>query len=160
VCQGRSLAPLLLADAERTAAEAGRLPPVILDEFRVDEATGEMIGNIEIVDGRWGASLEVAPALGGDGSHGRHAVPAGGRWAAVHPYFADTPRLLLYDLADDRFARRAVNDAHPDLVERYARLLHERWEAHRILAQRYDELTDVPLTPEQLEQLQELGYIR
>jgi arylsulfatase A-like enzyme len=160
VCQGRSLAPRQRADAERTAAEAGRLPPVILDEFRVDEATGEMIGNIEIVDGRWGASLEVAPALGGDGSHGRHAVPAGGRWAAVHPYFADTPRLLLYDLADDRFARRAVNDAHPDLVERYARLLHERWEAHRILAQRYDELTDVPLTPEQLEQLQELGYIR
>jgi arylsulfatase A-like enzyme len=160
VCQGRSLAPLLLAPAAQTAARAAELPPVILDEFRVDEATGEMIGNIEIVDGRWGASLQIAPPLGGDGSHGRHAVPAGGRWAAVHPYFDDTPRLLLYDLEQDRFARRAVNDAHPDLVERYARLLHERWEAHRLLAQRYDELTDVVLTPDQLEQLQELGYIR
>ncbi|MHC5210963.1 MAG: sulfatase-like hydrolase/transferase [Planctomycetota bacterium] len=160
VCQGRSLAPLLLATPEQSLARADELPPVILDEFRVDEATGEMIGNIEIIDGRWGASLEIAPPLGGDGSHGRHAVPAGGRWAAVHPYFEDTPRLLLYDLEDDRHARRAVNDEHPDLVEHYARLLNERWEAHRILAQRYDELTDITLTPEQLEQLQELGYIR
>jgi arylsulfatase A-like enzyme len=160
VCQGRSLAPLLLADEAGTPARAAELPPVILDEFRVDEASGGMIGNLEIVDGRWGASLEIAPPLGGDGSHGRHAVPAGGRWAAVHPYFEDTPRLLLYDLADDRFARDAVNDEHPELVERYARLLMERWEAHRALASRYDETTDVDLTPEMLEQLQELGYIR
>src|SRR5688572_30984572 len=36
---------------------------VILDEFRVDEGTGEMIGNLEIVDGRWGASLEIGPDL-------------------------------------------------------------------------------------------------
>jgi arylsulfatase A-like enzyme len=160
VCQGRSLAPLLLAGAGQSGARAADLPPVILDEARVHEATGEMIGNIEVVDGRWGASLEIAPPLGGDGSHGRHAVPAGGRWAAVHPCFDDTPRLMLHDLSDDRCARRAVNDAHPELVEHYARLLNERWEAHRILAQRYDELTDVALTPDQLEQLQELGCIR
>ena len=55
--------------------------PVILDEFRVDEETGEMIGNIEIIDGRWGASLEIGPVSGdSDPNRGRHTVPAGGRW--------------------------------------------------------------------------------
>jgi arylsulfatase A-like enzyme len=154
VVQGRSLAPLLLQ---------GRATPheVVLDEFRVDEATGEMIGNIEIVDGRWGASLEIGPGpAGADPARGRHAVPAGGRWGAVHPFFPETPRLLLYDLWRDPFALRAVNDEQPELVERYEKLLRERWAAHRALAQRFGEAADTPLDPAQLEQLQALGYIR
>ena len=53
--QGQSLAPLLLG-------EDGWEPrPVILDEFYVDQGTGEFSGVIEVVDGRWGASLEINP---------------------------------------------------------------------------------------------------
>ena len=154
VLQGRSLAPLL---------RGGELEPrpVIFDEFRVDETTGELIGNLDVVDGRWGASLEIGPSpAGSDALHGRHSVPAGGRWGAVHAFFPETPRLLLYDLEQDRFARSAVNDQHPELVEHYQRLLLERWEAHRALAQRFAEAGDVSLAPDQLQQLQALGYIR
>ena len=67
-------------------------------------ASGKRInsrGNLEIMDGRWGASLEIGPHPGDDPALGRHPVPAGGRWGAVHPYFADEPRLLLYDLEKD-----------------------------------------------------------
>jgi arylsulfatase A-like enzyme len=154
VLQGRSLAPLL-------RGEINEAPPVILDEFRVDEATGEMIGNLEIVDGRWGASLEIGPVPGGDATatEGRRAVPAGGRWGAVHPFYDGAPRLLLYDLERDPFATRAVNDEHPELVERYRRLLYRQWQAHLALAQRFTEAGEVALTPEQLQQLRALGYI-
>jgi arylsulfatase A-like enzyme len=154
VAQGRSLA---------TALRGGTLEarPVILDEFRVDEATGELVGNLEIVDGRWGASLEIGPVPpGADPTRGRHAVPAGGRWGAVHPFFADAPRLLLYDLWNDPFALHAVNEEQPELVERYRERLLEQWAAQRALAGRFSEAGDVALSPEQLHQLQALGYVR
>ena len=153
--QGASLAPLLRGQTQQ-------LRPVILDEFRVDEATGEMVGNLEIIDGRWGASLEIGPVSeNADPELGRHSVPAGGRWGAVHPYFARVPRLLLYDLEDDPFARRAVNDEHPERVAHYRALLLEQWQSHRALAQRFDEeVEETPMTPEQLNQLRALGYIQ
>ncbi len=154
VAQGHSLAPFLLGKGELAPR------PVILDEFRVDEATGEMIGNIEIVDGRWGASLEVGLAGAGAAERGRHDVPAGGRWGAVHPFHPEPARLLLYDLEQDRFALRAVNDEHPELVERYEKLLREQWQAHRDLAQLFGEAASEPLSAEQLQELQALGYIR
>ncbi len=155
VAQGQSLAPLLL----------GRemdVRPVILDEFRVDEASGEMVGNLEIIDGRWGASLEIGPLPeGADPKRGRHAVPAGGRWGVHHPYFPDAPRLLLYDLARDPFVRKAVNADHPELVDKYWRLLLEQWKAHQALAQRFlDAGGETALDPEQLQQLKALGYIQ
>lgn len=154
VLQGQSLAPLL-------RGESMDVRPVILDEFRVDEATGEMIGNLEIVDGKWGASLEIGPAVaGGDSTHGRHAVPAGGRWGAVHPVFTEVPRLLLYDLEQDPFTRAAVNDDHPDLVEHYRRLLVHQWLAHAALALQFKDAGEVALDPEQLQQLKALGYIQ
>ncbi len=163
VAQGRSLVPAL-------RGETLEARPVILDEFRVDEATGELVGNLDVVDGRWGASLEIGPPPGakraaGAGAappdRGRHAVPAGGRWGAVHPYFPDVPRLLLYDLERDPQATRAVNDAHPDLVDKYRRLLYRQWQAHRALAKKFGEASEAAaLTPEQLEQLKSLGYIQ
>jgi arylsulfatase A-like enzyme len=154
VLQGHSLAPLL---REQTFEPR----PVILDEFRVDEHSGEMIGNIEVVDGRWGASLEIGPlAPGADPARGRHAVPAGGRWGAVHPFFPDAPRLLLYDLWSDPFALHAVNDEQPKLVDRYRQMLQKQFEAHRALSRRFREAGDVALTPEQLQQLRALGYIQ
>jgi len=78
VAQGQSLAPLLRGGTAQRR-------PVILDEFRVDEH-GELVGNLEIVDGRWGASLEIGPRPpGGSGEKGRHAVPVGGRWGRTTP---------------------------------------------------------------------------
>jgi arylsulfatase A-like enzyme len=154
VVQGQSLAPLLRGGS-------ATLRPVVFDEFRVDERSGEMVGNIEVVDGRWGASLEIGPVpKGADPSRGRHAVPAGGRWGAVHPFYPEAPRLLLYDLWNDPFARSAVNDAHPERVEHYRSLLQKQYEAHRALAQRFQQAGDVPLTPDQLQQLRALGYIQ
>jgi arylsulfatase A-like enzyme len=154
VLQGQSLAPLL-------RGESMELRPVVLDEFRVDEATGEMVGNLEIVDGRWGASLEIGPVPdGADPSTGRRSVPSGGRWAASHPFFPEPSRLLLYDLETDPLATHAVNDEHPDLVLKYDRLLRAQWRAHQALAQRFSEVDDVSLSPDQLEQLRALGYIQ
>ena len=153
VLQGRSLAPLL-----RGGELAPR--PVILDEFRVDEATGAMAGNIEMIDGRWGASLEIGPPAASETAHGRHAFPAGGRWGAVHPFFPSASRLLLYDLWNDPFATRAVNDENPELVERYEKTLLAQWEAHQALATRFGEAGDEPLDPELVKKLQSLGYTR
>jgi arylsulfatase A-like enzyme len=152
--QGQSVAPLLIGGSMEVR-------PVVFDEFRIDESD-RLIGNLDIVDGRWGASLQIGPEKAEDTpATGRHSVPAGGRWAAVHPYFPDRPRLLLYDLWNDPFATRAVNAEHPDLVERYRRELLELWSAHRALAQRFTaDGAEVPLTPDQLRQLRDLGYIQ
>jgi len=158
ILQGQSLAPLL-------RGEAGWEPrPVVFDEFRVDAESGEWIGNIEMIDGRFGASLEIGPApkdaKSTDPKLGRHVVPAGGRWGATHPYFPEIPRLLLYDLSTDPYAVHHVNDRYPDLVEAYRERLLSLWEAHRALAQKFQATEDVALTPEQLRQLRALGYIQ
>lgn len=155
VAQGQSLAPVLLGRSQE-------IRPVVFDEFRVDEASGEMIGNLELVDGRWGASLEIGPVAAGSDPHlGRHPTPAGGRWGARHRFYPEVPRLLLYDLRRDPFVRKAVNAEHPELVERYTRQLVELWKAHRALATRFESADgDAALDPEQLKQLKALGYIQ
>ena len=148
--QGQSLAPLLLGE------EGFKARPVILDEFRHDPGTGEIIGNIEIVDGRWGASLEIGPVpQGADPRFGRHAIPAAGRG-----YFAVVPRLLLYDLSSDPFAVQSVNERYPHLVEKYSELLLRQWKAHQALAKRFQPAEAAPLTPDELRALRSLGYIR
>jgi len=134
VLQGQSLAPLLLG-------RAGWQPrPVIFDEFGKDQRTGELRGRIEILDGRWGASLWIGPP----------------RDTLNH---RPTP-LLLFDVWNDPLALRPVNDEHPDLARRYSQLLQRQWEAHRLLARRFTAGGSVELTPEQLESLRALGYIR
>jgi len=155
VAQGQSLAPLL-------RGHAMEVRPAVLDEFRVDEATGELIGNLDIIDGRWGASLEIGPQPeGADPLLGRHMVPVGGRWGALHRYFPEAPRLLLYDIWNDPFARKAVNEAHPELVDRYRRELVALWRANEALGKRFaGETGDLSLDPEQLQQLKALGYIQ
>ena len=55
IAQGQSLAPLMLG------REGWEPCPVILDEFEVDSESGDLSGVIEVVDGRWGASLEINP---------------------------------------------------------------------------------------------------
>ena len=141
VMQGQSLAPLLLG-------REGWLPrPVILDEFEVDGETGESRGRIEVVDGRWGASLEINSSPPEDdeetSAEGRRTAP-----------------LLLYDLWNDPDCLRSVHDERPRLVDKYTTFLEAQWKAHQALARRFSRSGDSPLTPEQLRALRSLGYIQ
>ncbi len=136
VMQGQSLAPLLLGE------EGWEPRPVILDEFNVDRETGELRGLIEVIDGRWGASLEINP---------NPEQPIERR--------RPTP-LLLYDLWDDPYTQRSLHAERPDLVEKYTEFLEAQFEAHQSLAQLFTRSDPVALTPEQLRTLRALGYIQ
>ncbi len=140
--QGQSLAPLLLGMGDVEPR------PVIFDEFEVDQGTGELQGVVEVVDGRWGASLWIGPELDDPEEWGwritdRRPMP-----------------LLLFDLWNDPWCLKPVNEQHPDLVEKYTAFLGAQWEAHQALAQLFTPSESVALTPEQLETLRALGYIQ
>jgi arylsulfatase A-like enzyme len=142
VAQGQSLAPLL-------RGEDGWEPrPVILDEFQIDRETGELRGVIEVVDGRWGASLEINPRPAEEDEDEEEA-------ARRRPV-----PLLLYDLWNDPFCVTSVHEERPDLVEKYTAFLEAQWEAHQALAQLFTPSESVALTPEQLRTLRALGYIQ
>jgi len=134
VLQGESLAPLLLGRA------AWQPRPVIFDEFERDPRTGDLGGRLEMIDGRWGASLWIGPP---EDTLNHRPTP-----------------LLLFDVWNDPLALRLMNDGYPELVEKYTALLEKQWEAHRLLARRFTAGGKVVLTPEQLETLRALGYIR
>ena len=134
--QGRSLAPALLGLGDLEPR------PVILDEFTVDDATGELQGVIEVIDGRWGASLEI-------------------RFEEQEVAVMRRPwPLLLYDLWNDPLVLDPVNERYPELVEKYTAFLEAQFEAHQALAQLFTPSASVALTPEQLETLRALGYIQ
>ncbi|MDX1645020.1 MAG: sulfatase, partial [Thermoanaerobaculia bacterium] len=137
ILQGRSLAPLLLTEPDWEER------PVILDDFEVVAETGELRGRIEVIDGRWGASLEVNPDPD---------LPAERQRTAP---------LLLFDLWNDPECLTSLHEERPELAERYRRFLQEQLAAHLTLATRFDErAADSPLTSEQLETLRSLGYIQ
>jgi arylsulfatase A-like enzyme len=136
VKQGQSLAPMLLGEGE------WKPRPVILDEFYVDQETGELRGLIEVVDGRWGASLEINPDPE-ELLERQRPVP-----------------LLLYDLWNSPVGLYSVHEEHPDLVEKYTAFLEAQFEAHQALAQYFTPAEDVVLKPEQLQMLRALGYIQ
>ncbi len=120
--------------------------PVIFDEFYADLETGELSGRIEVVDGRWGASLEINPDP-----------------TLNPPWRSEEPRpapLLLYDLWNDPMALWSVHEERPDLVEKYTAFLEGQFEAHLALAQYFTPSGEVELTPGQLQTLRSLGYIR
>jgi arylsulfatase A-like enzyme len=135
IMQGQSLVPRLLG------REGWQPRPVIFDQFRVDMSTGELRGTIDVIDGRWGASLEINP----DPEQSERSRP--------------TP-LLLFDVRNDPMALHPLNDERPDLVEKYAKFLEAQWEAQQTLAKLFSRSGKVPLTPDQLEILRSLGYIR
>ncbi|MEE9263608.1 MAG: sulfatase [Vicinamibacteria bacterium] len=154
VMQGQSLAPLLRGEP------GWEQRPVILDEFKVTES-GEYRGWIEMVDGRWGASLLINPSpderrmdLRG---HREPPLPGSKAWEDVPE---SVPRLLLYDLWNDPAALHSLHEDRPGLVQKYTRLLEKQWAAHQALAKRFTRSTESPLTPEQLRTLQSLGYIQ
>jgi arylsulfatase A-like enzyme len=127
--QGQSLAPLLFA-------QPGWKPrPVVLDEFTADPKTGKLTGAIEMIDGRWGASLAVGEESGGG------------------------PRLLLYDLLNDPYCLRSLHRERPGLVKTYTARLERQLREHRALAKRFSRGTPGALDAEQLRTLQSLGYV-
>ena len=153
VMQGQSLAPLLLGE------EGWQPRPVIFDQFRVDPATGELLGHIEVVDGRWGASLEIVPPPEeGEPPAGRR-LP-GGNQRVARPHTPGIPRLLLYDVWNDPYAFHSVNEERPDLVEKYTEFLEAQWKEHQALAQLFTRGGQAALTPEQIRTLRALGYIQ
>ena len=139
--QGQSLAPLLLG-------EPGWEPrPVILDEFNAGARTGALRGRIEVVDGRWGASLQINPPEADDWGNVR--------WGASRPV-----PLLLFDLWNDPLCLNSLHEEYPDLVEKYTTFLEAQFEAHLALGRQLTASEASSLTPEQLETLRSLGYIR
>jgi arylsulfatase A-like enzyme len=136
IAQGQSLSPLL-------RGTPGWQPrPVILDEVHHSSDNRELGSVIEIVDGQWGASLEINPNPERKPEDGR-PVP-----------------LLLYDLWNDPMCLLSVHEQHPELVAKYTKVLTAQFAAHQTLAQRFMRGPAAPLTPEQLRTLRSLGYIR
>jgi arylsulfatase A-like enzyme len=136
--QGQSLAPLLLGESGWESR------PIILDECYVDRENGELKGYIEVVDGQWGASLEIN---------------GGNEYPEYVPQQRPEP-MLLFDIWDDPYCLVPLNDQYPELVKKYTKFLEERWEAHQTLAKYFTRSKDSPLTSEQLKVLRALGYIR
>ena len=151
VMQGQSLAPLLFG------TDGWEARPIILEQLQNDVETGEFTGHIEMIDGRWAASLEIWP----ERAEGDPPVQPSGYQRAARPHWPDTPKLLLYDLRSDPFTLGNVNDEYPELVEKYTQLLEAQWDAHQVLRQHIGgSTTEIALTPEQLQTLRALGYIQ
>ncbi len=136
VIQGQSLAPLMLG------REGWEPRPVILDQFSFNDDTGEFRGRIEVVDGRWGASLQINP----------------------NPQRPERRRrsspLLLFDLWNDPMALWSLHEERLDLVKKYTEFLEAQFAAHQALATQLTRGEQSPLTPEQLRTLRALGYIQ
>ena len=136
VMQGQSLTPLLLG-------RAGWEPrPVIIDEFYGDNDTGELSGDIAMIDRRWIVWGHI-PMRSEDTPEGKKQPP-----------------IILFDRWKDPFHAGSVHEERPDLVEKYIRLIEAQWEAHKALAQQFKRSKASPLTPEQLRTLRSLGYIQ
>ena len=126
---GQSLAPLLTGQGEWHPR------PVVFDEFDVDATTEELRGLIDVVDGRWRASLKVGKSGGG----GRPAD------------------LLLYDLWSDPECFNSVHEEHPEVVRKYSEFLHAQLEEHRWTFSQLTRGEDSPLGSEQLQTSGRLG---
>jgi arylsulfatase A-like enzyme len=139
IMQGQSLAPLLRGQPGWTAR------PVILDFFY--PALGpapppdRLSGRLEVVDGRWGASMWIGPLP---------ASPVARRpWPVV-----------VFDLWSDPLCLAPLNEQHPDLVKKYTKFLEDTWKDHQALAKQFTPGAKSALSPDQLERLRSLGYIR
>ena len=59
-----------------------------------------------------------------------------------------------YDLSVDPYAVHSVNEEHPELVDKYTKLLLAQWEAHQALTVLFAASGETEMTPEQLRTLQ------
>ncbi len=137
IAQGQSLAPLLLG-------KRGWKPrPIVLDEFNYDG--NYIFGSIEVVDGRWGASLRIDPRPNARKSAKELLRPA---------------PLLVFDVRDDPHALRDLHEERPDLAAKYSTMLGRLWKEHLDLGKRFSRPGSVRLDPGQVETLRSLGYLR
>jgi arylsulfatase A-like enzyme len=132
----QSLAPLL---RERDGWEPR---PVFLEEVLVDRETGEPWGLVEVVDGRWGAGLQIGHASNDEDPP------------------SEEERLLVYDLWHDPFCQHSLHEERPDLVKKYRELLENRFRKHLAMSKDFPREDQLALSNEQLEQLRSLGYLR
>lgn len=137
IAQGQSLAPLLLGKPGWTPR------PVVFDEFSVDEPY--YYGSIEVIDGRWGASLAIDPRPDEKKRLLDRLRPA---------------PLLVFDIWDDPQAFRSLHAERPDLVEKYSKMLKQILQEHETLAKKFSRTGSLPLTQGQIETLRSLGYIK
>jgi arylsulfatase A-like enzyme len=149
--QGQSLAPLLLGK------EGWQSKPIIFDEFYFDPETRDLVGKIEVIDGRWGASLDI--------DHRPEELrPQNYRLDTTYPSSRLGPPppfpVLIYDVWEDPDCLTPLNENRPDLVEKYTVFLEAKWNEHQEHAKRFLHPEDAPLTPKQLRTLRSLGYIR
>jgi arylsulfatase A-like enzyme len=153
VQQGHSFAPLVTGEGHWNPR------PLIIEQVQAWKETGEMVGHIEIIDGRWAASLEVLP----DSLRPHYAtvesLETAGGWRASRPHRPSTPPLLLYDLEADPHCLKSVHDAHPDEVARYTKQLSALWRHHQALAAQFEKGAPVTAGDAQLEALRTLGYV-
>ncbi|MES1243447.1 MAG: sulfatase/phosphatase domain-containing protein, partial [Acidobacteriota bacterium] len=132
--QGQSLAPLLLG-------RPGWKPrPVVIDELTLESKTGEPHAIVEMVDGRWGASLEIWKKSPGEEK-------------------GDAP-FLVYDLWNDPWCLKSLHKERPDLVKKYTAILERTFREHQALAKKFPRSQEGgALGSEQLQTLKSLGYI-
>jgi arylsulfatase A-like enzyme len=129
--QGQSLAPLLLG-------KPGWEPrPVVIDELTYSPINGNPNEIVEIVDGRWGASLRISK---------EKEEEAG-------------PRLLLYDLWNDPYCLKSLHAEKPELAKKYTGILERIFREHQALAKKFPRGKGGAMDSEQLKTLESLGYI-
>lgn len=137
ITQGQSLAPLLLGKLGWTHR------PVVFDEFNI---VGDyFFGTIEVIDGRWGASLLIDTRPDEKKSPWDRARPA---------------PLLIFDVWEDQHAFKSLHEERSDLVEKYSKMLNGLFKKHEALAKKFTRADDVTLTSAQIETLRSLGYLR
>lgn len=135
--QGQSLAPLLFG-------KKGWKPrPVVLDEFYSDGA--DLFGSIEIVDGRYGASLRIDPRPNDKKSSRDRLRPA---------------PLLIFDVQADPHALQSIHAERPDLTAKYSKMLGRLWKENLALSRKFARTGKLPMTREEIERLRSLGYLR
>jgi len=153
VQQGRSVVPLL--------SEKGGLEPrpLVLEQVQAHEESGLMVGHIEVIDGRWAASLEIVPSKLEPLYRETESLQTAGGWRAARPHRPTTPPLLLYDLATDPHCLNNVNAQHPDKVAHYTALLQGLRVENERLAERFGGALPGAAGDEQIEALRTLGYV-
>jgi arylsulfatase A-like enzyme len=146
--QGRSLAEALLAGAEPEPR------PFFIDMPGTDFDTREMIGTLEIIDGRWGASLVINSKPYGEVPENRAHHGDG-----LKSHYARSEPLVVYDLVEDPFCRQPVNGERPDLVDRYRQMLEAQQARNLELRELLGGTGTTEFDPGTLERLRTLGYL-
>lgn len=111
-----------------------RQRPVFIESFEGTQST------FDVIIDEWAVSTRIGTDEGG-----RQTGP----WAS-----------MLFDLRHDLRCEVPRNVARPDLVAKYVGVIQQHWRANQQLAKRFSHQTAVGMTPEELERLRSLGYIR